>query len=130
MGNSGDGGPATGGAYSIEPHTAEKLFLAMLAMAIVISLQTVGNNIANANTQGYSRQEVQLETAKGQYTGAGFFGNGVPVEFFGERTTLPPGAVATANAKSTLPWKSVVVHPWRSKAAETTTAAPANRPGR
>jgi len=27
------GGPATGGAYSIEPHTAEKLFLAMLAEA-------------------------------------------------------------------------------------------------
>lgn len=43
------------------------------------SLQTVGNNIANANTQGYSRQEVQLETAKGQYTGAGFFGQGVNV---------------------------------------------------
>lgn len=43
------------------------------------SLQTVGNNIANANTQGYSRQEVQLETAKGQYTGAGFFGQGVTV---------------------------------------------------
>ena len=43
------------------------------------ALQTVGNNIANANTQGYSRQEVQLETAKGQYTGAGFFGQGVNV---------------------------------------------------
>ncbi|MBX3620532.1 MAG: flagellar hook-associated protein FlgK [Rhizobacter sp.] len=43
------------------------------------ALQTVGNNIANANTQGYSRQEVQLETGKGQYTGAGFFGQGVNV---------------------------------------------------
>ena len=43
------------------------------------SLQTVGNNIANANTQGYSRQEVQLGTAGGQYTGAGFFGQGVNV---------------------------------------------------
>ncbi|QOV89509.1 FAD-dependent oxidoreductase [Humisphaera borealis] len=29
------GGPATGGAYSIEPHTAEKLFLQMLAEAKV-----------------------------------------------------------------------------------------------
>lgn len=43
------------------------------------ALQTTGNNIANANTQGYSRQEVQLETGKGQYTGAGFFGQGVNV---------------------------------------------------
>ncbi|HEY0820912.1 MAG TPA: flagellar hook-associated protein FlgK, partial [Rhizobacter sp.] len=43
------------------------------------ALQTVGNNIANANTQGYSRQQVELATAKGQYTGAGFFGQGVNV---------------------------------------------------
>ncbi len=43
------------------------------------ALQTTGNNIANANTVGYSRQEAQLETGKGQYTGAGFFGQGVNV---------------------------------------------------
>jgi flagellar hook-associated protein 1 len=43
------------------------------------ALTTTGNNIANANTAGYSRQETQLETAKGQYTGAGFFGQGVNV---------------------------------------------------
>ncbi len=43
------------------------------------ALQTIGNNIANANTAGYSRQEVQLETAAGQYTGAGFFGQGVNI---------------------------------------------------
>lgn len=43
------------------------------------ALQTTGNNIANANTQGYSRQQVELATAKGQYTGAGFFGQGVNV---------------------------------------------------
>jgi flagellar hook-associated protein 1 FlgK len=43
------------------------------------ALQTVGNNIANANTQGYSRQQVELATAKGQYTGAGFFGQGSSV---------------------------------------------------
>ena len=30
------------------------------------ALQTTGNNIANANTQGYSRQEAQLATAPGQ----------------------------------------------------------------
>jgi flagellar hook-associated protein 1 len=43
------------------------------------ALQTIGNNIANANTHGYSRQETQLATAGGQYTGAGFFGQGVNV---------------------------------------------------
>ena len=43
------------------------------------ALQTVGNNIANANTPGYSRQQVEFATTKGQYTGAGFFGKGVDV---------------------------------------------------
>jgi flagellar hook-associated protein 1 FlgK len=43
------------------------------------ALQATGNNIANANVAGYSRQQVELETAKGQYTGAGFFGKGVNV---------------------------------------------------
>jgi flagellar hook-associated protein 1 FlgK len=44
------------------------------------ALQTVGNNIANANTVGYSRQSVVLTTSSGQYTGAGFFGKGVDVQ--------------------------------------------------
>ncbi|HUG20909.1 flagellar hook-associated protein FlgK [Piscinibacter sp.] len=43
------------------------------------ALQATSNNIANANTQGYSRQTVQLETAGGQFSGAGFFGKGVNV---------------------------------------------------
>lgn len=43
------------------------------------ALQTTGNNISNANTAGYSRQDVKLETAGGQFTGAGFFGKGVDV---------------------------------------------------
>jgi len=43
------------------------------------ALQTTGNNIANVNTAGYSRQSVELETAGGQFTGAGFFGKGVNV---------------------------------------------------
>jgi flagellar hook-associated protein 1 len=42
-------------------------------------LQTTGHNIANANTVGYSRQTVELETAGGQFSGAGFFGKGVLV---------------------------------------------------
>ncbi|RZL35296.1 MAG: flagellar hook-associated protein FlgK [Rubrivivax sp.] len=44
------------------------------------ALQTIGQNIANANTPGYSRQSVVLTTSPGQYTGAGFFGKGVDVK--------------------------------------------------
>ncbi len=44
------------------------------------ALQTTGNNISNANTKGYSRQSVELETAGGQFSGAGFFGKGVNVQ--------------------------------------------------
>lgn len=43
------------------------------------ALQTTGNNIANASTRGYSRQQVALETAGGQFLGNGFFGSGVNV---------------------------------------------------
>ncbi len=43
------------------------------------ALQTVGNNIANANTAGYSRQSIQLADAQGQFTGSGYFGKGVTV---------------------------------------------------
>lgn len=43
------------------------------------ALQVTGHNIANANTVGYSRQETVVETATGQFTGAGFFGKGSDV---------------------------------------------------
>jgi flagellar hook-associated protein 1 FlgK len=44
------------------------------------ALQATGHNIANANVAGYSRQGVELATAQGQFTGAGFFGKGVVVQ--------------------------------------------------
>ena len=44
-----------------------------------VALQTAGNNIANVNTAGYSRQTVALGTVPGQYTGAGYIGKGVEV---------------------------------------------------
>jgi len=43
------------------------------------ALNTTGNNITNANTPGYSRQEVVFETQEGQRTGAGTIGKGVSV---------------------------------------------------
>lgn len=42
-------------------------------------LDTASHNISNANTPGYSRQEVRLETEPGLFTGAGFYGRGVKV---------------------------------------------------
>ena len=55
--------------------------IGMRAMAAnFAALQTAGHNIANANVEGYSRQQVELATAQGQHTGAGFFGRGVDIE--------------------------------------------------
>ena len=45
-----------------------------------IALQTAGNNIANVNTPGYSRQTAVLENVAGQFSGAGYYGQGVNVE--------------------------------------------------
>jgi flagellar hook-associated protein 1 FlgK len=45
-----------------------------------MALQTAGNNIANVNTPGYSRQKVIMNTVEGQFTGAGYIGNGVTIE--------------------------------------------------
>ena len=44
------------------------------------ALQATSHNIANASTRGYSRQQVELATAGGQYGGNGFFGMGVDVQ--------------------------------------------------
>ncbi len=48
--------------------------------ANLVALQTAGNNIANVNTVGYSRQRAILETVPGQFTGAGYIGKGVSVQ--------------------------------------------------
>jgi len=40
-------------------------------------LRTTGNNIANVNTTGYSRQNVQLNSLEGLYSGSGYYGRGV-----------------------------------------------------
>lgn len=48
-------------------------------MANQVALQTAGNNIANVNTPGYSRQTVALQTVQGQFSGAGYIGQGVDV---------------------------------------------------
>ena len=49
-------------------------------LAFQRSLSTVSNNIANASTEGYSRQRVDLTTRTPQFTGVGYFGSGVRIE--------------------------------------------------
>jgi flagellar hook-associated protein 1 len=51
-------------------------------------MDTIAHNISNANTEGYSRQDVKLATEGGRYTGAGFYGRGVRVETVGRSTDL------------------------------------------
>lgn len=71
-----------------------------------VALQTAGNNIANVNTVGYSRQTAILETVPGQFTGGGYIGKGVAVqtikrnysEFLTRQSTM---ASATASADNT-----------------------------
>jgi len=43
------------------------------------ALDTVGHNVANVNTPGYSRQRVELAARPGQGLGSGFMGAGVDV---------------------------------------------------
>jgi flagellar hook-associated protein 1 FlgK len=83
--------------------------LGMRAMAASYAqLQTTSSNIANVNTKGYSRQEVQLATAGGQFTGAGFFGRGVDIasvtraheDFLTREASLSTALAAADSARS------------------------------
>jgi len=75
-------------------------------LANQLALQTAGNNIANVNTAGYSRQSVVLQSVEGQFSGSGYYGNGVTAatvlrkhdEFLTRQSTLT-GSVAAADAK-------------------------------
>ncbi len=60
--------------------TSPLMSLGIKAMAAnYAALQTTSHNIANANVVGYSRQQAEMATSQGQFTGAGFFGRGVDV---------------------------------------------------
>lgn len=48
-------------------------------MAFQRSMQTISNNVANVNTEGYSRQNTNLETATTTFTDGNYIGNGVNV---------------------------------------------------
>src|SRR5690606_39235804 len=48
-------------------------------LAFQRALATVGNNVANAATPGYSRQRVEMESRPGETSGRGTVGGGVNV---------------------------------------------------
>ena len=58
------------------------------------ALDTAGHNIANANTPGYSRQRVELQTRVPTASGSGFSGSGVQVT----STTRTVSSLLTARA--------------------------------
>jgi len=79
-------------------------------MAAQQSLDTISHNIANVNTDGYSRQRVELSTNTAQYTGSGYVGQGVDVatisrsydQFINNQLTSSTSAFSEADALSAL----------------------------
>ncbi len=73
------------------------------------ALQTTGNNIANVNTPGYSRQSVVLQSVPGQFAGNGYYGKGVEVttvqrnhsEFLTRQATLSSAVASSDGARLT-----------------------------
>ena len=71
------------------------------------ALQTAGNNIANVNTPGYSRQSVVLQNVAGQFSGSGYYGRGVEVvtvqrmhsEFLTRQAALSSSVAASDNKR-------------------------------
>jgi flagellar hook-associated protein 1 len=72
------------------------------------ALQTVGNNIANVNTPGYSRQSVILQNLPGQFSGSGYYGKGVDVltvtrtysEFLTKQAAISKSVAAADSTRS------------------------------
>lgn len=75
-------------------------------LANQLALQTAGNNIANVNTPGYSRQSVVLQTVQGQFSGSGYIGQGVDVRTIlrnqSELLTRQATAASSASAADTV----------------------------
>ena len=75
--------------------------------ANMAALQVIGHNIANVNTPGFSRQNVDLQQVPGQKFGAGYFGKGVQVasverafnQFLTREANLSAAAAESANIR-------------------------------
>ncbi|ESS73374.1 flagellar hook-associated protein 1 [Methyloglobulus morosus KoM1] len=74
------------------------------------SLSTISHNIANVNTEGYSRQRVELSASLPQFTGGGYVGQGVDVatvtrsydQFISNQLSSSTSAFGESNTLSTL----------------------------
>ena len=74
------------------------------------AISVTGNNIANANTDGYSRQRVEFGDRPSSFTGSGYVGNGVQVQsiervfdqFITERVRDTTSAASQADAFAVL----------------------------
>jgi flagellar hook-associated protein 1 FlgK len=79
-------------------------------MAFQRSLDTTSHNIANVNTDGYSRQRVEFAARPAQFTGAGYVGQGVNIatvsrsydQFVTSQLASSTSAFAETNTLSTL----------------------------
>ncbi|KAF1044619.1 flagellar hook-associated protein FlgK [Xylophilus sp.] len=77
-------------------------------MANQAVLNTVGHNIANVNTPGYSRQTTVLSPVAGQFSGGGYIGKGVELvtvqrnysEFLTKQSALAKSTAALDAARS------------------------------
>jgi flagellar hook-associated protein 1 len=77
--------------------------------AAYTALRTAGNNIANANTPGYTRQSVTLTPQVGAFTGGSFLGQGVAIadvrrsysEFLTGQAHQGASAAAQADTRAT-----------------------------
>ena len=76
------------------------------------ALTTIGHNIANANTTGYSRQTVATKAITGQNTGFGFIGKGVQVATvvrnFNELLGRQSNAANAASAADAIRYQSLM----------------------
>lgn len=79
-------------------------------MAAQRSLETTSHNITNANTEGYSRQSVDLRTRPASFSGAGYLGQGVDAknvtrsydQFITAQLTTSTSVYAESNTLATL----------------------------
>jgi flagellar hook-associated protein 1 FlgK len=79
-------------------------------MAAQRSLETASHNIANVNTDGYSRQRAEYGTRPAEFTGAGYIGQGVNAttvarsydQFIANQLTASTSSFAEADGFSTM----------------------------
>lgn len=79
-------------------------------MAAQRSLETASHNIANVNTEGYSRQRAEYGTRQAEFTGAGYIGQGVNAttvarsydQFIANQLTASTSSFSEADGFSTM----------------------------